>query len=61
MSRAGVSHVNDLLVAGFVPIMHGDCVLDTNQGCSILSGDKIVEVSTGTLSNYYYLHYYYYY
>ena len=44
LSRAGVGHVSDLLKAGFVPIMHGDCVVDTIQGCSILSGDSIIEV-----------------
>jgi len=38
-----VQPVVELLVAGFVPILHGDCVLDDVQGCAILSGDKIIE------------------
>jgi len=35
----------ELLRSGFVPILHGDCVLDDVQGCAILSGDKIIEVN----------------
>lgn len=35
----------ELLRNGFVPILHGDCVLDDVQGCAILSGDKIIEVN----------------
>lgn len=35
----------ELLTSGFVPILHGDCVLDDVQGCAILSGDKIIEVN----------------
>lgn len=45
MTRAGASHVTELLDAGYLPVIHGDCVLDTQQGCSILSGDKIIEVT----------------
>lgn len=37
--------VVELLRSGFVPILHGDCVLDDVQGCAILSGDKIIEVN----------------
>ena len=45
VTRAGVTYVTELLDAGYVPVLHGDCVLDTDQGCSILSGDRIIEVS----------------
>ncbi|KAI3467289.1 hypothetical protein Pfo_023952 [Paulownia fortunei] len=30
------------LDAGFVPVLHGDAVLDSSQGCTILSGDVII-------------------
>jgi len=43
VTRSAVQPVVELLVAGFVPILHGDCVLDDVQGCAILSGDKIIE------------------
>eukprot|EP01083_Nonionella_stella_P041044 111330_1 len=38
-----VQHVKSLLSTGLVPIIHGDVVLDTVIGCSILSGDAITE------------------
>lgn len=44
MTRSAVQPVVELLETGFVPILHGDCVLDDVQGCAILSGDKIIEV-----------------
>uniref|UniRef100_A0A2P2K327 Aspartate/glutamate/uridylate kinase domain-containing protein n=1 Tax=Rhizophora mucronata TaxID=61149 RepID=A0A2P2K327_RHIMU len=28
--------------SGFVPVLHGDAVLDEAQGCTILSGDVII-------------------
>jgi len=31
-----------LLEAGLVPVLHGDAAIDTAQGFSILSGDKIL-------------------
>lgn len=31
-----------LALGGFVPVLHGDCVMDVEQGCSILSGDVLV-------------------
>ena len=37
--------IHDLVCEGFVPILHGDCVLDTEIGCTILSGDTIILVS----------------
>ncbi|KAH6771165.1 Amino acid kinase family protein [Perilla frutescens var. hirtella] len=39
---ADTSTVVKALDAGFVPILHGDAVLDTSQGCTILSGDVII-------------------
>lgn len=42
--------VVELLRSGFVPILHGDCVLDDVQGCAILSGDKIIEVNDSFIS-----------
>jgi len=32
----------DFALSGFVPVLHGDCVLDIKQGCSILSGDVLL-------------------
>lgn len=37
-----VTRVNYYLDTGFVPVLHGDCVLDTTRGCTILSGDVIM-------------------
>lgn len=34
--------VADLLAAGLVPVLHGDAVLDSQLGCTILSGDLII-------------------
>ena len=31
------------LAAGMVPVLHGDAVFDDVQGCTILSGDIVVE------------------
>ncbi|KAF4724780.1 hypothetical protein FOZ63_033064 [Perkinsus olseni] len=33
--------LSGLLKAGIIPVMHGDCVLDDKQVCTILSGDTI--------------------
>ena len=33
-----------MLSVGFVPVLHGDCVLDSIRGCTILSGDTIIKV-----------------
>ncbi|XP_022782347.1 uncharacterized protein LOC111323292 isoform X1 [Stylophora pistillata] len=43
VNRVTLSPIIELLQAGFVPVLHGDCVLDDAQGCAILSGDKIIE------------------
>ncbi|XP_071480135.1 uncharacterized protein [Diadema antillarum] len=37
-------NVAELLSEKFVPVLHGDCVLDEDLGCTILSGDNIIEV-----------------
>jgi isopentenyl phosphate kinase len=34
--------VESTVNAGFIPVVHGDGVLDSAEGCSILSGDLIV-------------------
>lgn len=34
----------DVIKAHFVPVCHGDCVLDTHKGWSILSGDTIIQI-----------------
>ncbi|EDO43182.1 predicted protein [Nematostella vectensis] len=43
VTKSAVNQMIDLLEAGFVPVIHGDCVLDNQIGCFILSGDKIIE------------------
>ncbi|XP_020587124.1 uncharacterized protein LOC110029254 isoform X3 [Phalaenopsis equestris] len=39
---ADVSHIDRVFCAGFVPVLHGDAVLDHSLGCTILSGDVII-------------------
>ncbi|KAK8736851.1 hypothetical protein OTU49_004679, partial [Cherax quadricarinatus] len=41
--QSGVAAVYDLLKAGFIPVLHGDCVLDTIKGSTILSGDTVIK------------------
>ena len=41
-SSAPVGAAASALGAGLLPVLHGDAVLDDNQGCSILSGDLLV-------------------
>ncbi|XP_069110484.1 uncharacterized protein [Argopecten irradians] len=41
--RHGVNGILELLDNGFVPVLHGDCVLDASKGCGILSGDVIIK------------------
>ena len=38
--------IERVLNAGLVSVFHGDCVLDSDQGCCILSGDTIIKVSS---------------
>ncbi|CAI9096519.1 OLC1v1032684C1 [Oldenlandia corymbosa var. corymbosa] len=42
MEVADVSMVMKAIDSGFVPVLHGDAVLDTSQDCTILSGDVII-------------------
>ncbi|KAL6570924.1 hypothetical protein OROGR_000474 [Orobanche gracilis] len=39
---ADTSAVEEAIDAGFIPVLHGDAVLDSIQGCNILSGDVII-------------------
>lgn len=39
---ADLSVVAKTIKSGFVPVLHGDAVLDDVQGCTILSGDVIM-------------------
>ncbi|KAJ6899807.1 hypothetical protein NC652_026070 [Populus alba x Populus x berolinensis] len=42
MASADLSMVAQAINSGFVPVLHGDAVLDDLQGCTILSGDVII-------------------
>lgn len=42
IASAEASHIIEALQAGFVPVLHGDAVLDHLQDCTILSGDVII-------------------
>ncbi|CAL5430876.1 unnamed protein product [Camellia sinensis] len=42
IASADVSMVAKAIDSGFVPVMHGDAVLDAAQACTILSGDVII-------------------
>ncbi|KAK9119054.1 hypothetical protein Scep_017147 [Stephania cephalantha] len=42
LASADISQVAMAINSGFVPVLHGDAVLDTVQGCTILSGDVII-------------------
>ncbi|XP_038605717.1 isopentenyl phosphate kinase-like [Tachyglossus aculeatus] len=44
VSRANITALRDCLRAGYIPVLHGDCVLDSEQHCTILSGDTVIEV-----------------
>ncbi|KAJ6661000.1 hypothetical protein lerEdw1_016801 [Lerista edwardsae] len=50
ISEDGVRVVKDVLDSGYVPVLHGDCALDIEQHCCILSGDTIIEVLAKKLS-----------
>jgi isopentenyl phosphate kinase len=45
------SRVKKYLDLGFVPVLHGDAVLDHIRGCTILSGDIIMYQLTRLLNN----------
>lgn len=42
MASADLSMVAQAINSEFVPVLHGDAVLDDLQGCTILSGDVII-------------------
>ncbi|XP_056165825.1 isopentenyl phosphate kinase isoform X3 [Syzygium oleosum] len=42
IASADLSTVAKALDLGFIPVLHGDAVLDELQGCTILSGDVII-------------------
>ncbi|KAG0580741.1 hypothetical protein KC19_4G195600 [Ceratodon purpureus] len=42
LKRDNVMEVRRAVDAGFVPVLHGDAVLDNTLGCTILSGDVVV-------------------
>lgn len=42
VASADVSMVAKAIDSGFVPVLHGDAVLDEAQDCTILSGDVII-------------------
>lgn len=44
VNQAGIAAIRDTLDAGYIPVLHGDCALDSEQHCCILSGDVIIEV-----------------
>ena len=46
LSRGGFDEVRAAVMAGKVPVLHGDVVRDSEQGCAILSGDTLVECLT---------------
>lgn len=48
-AKAGVEQVRELLRAGLMPVMHGDSVIDEENGCGILSGDALLEELCSTL------------
>ncbi|KAJ7331817.1 hypothetical protein JRQ81_013997, partial [Phrynocephalus forsythii] len=50
VSQAGIDAVKDVLEAGYIPVLHGDCALDLERHCCILSGDTIVEILAKTFS-----------
>ncbi|CAN0923580.1 Isopentenyl phosphate kinase [Linum grandiflorum] len=42
LTSADLSMVAKAIDSGFVPVLHGDAVLDKKLGCTILSGDVII-------------------
>ncbi|XP_074300922.1 isopentenyl phosphate kinase-like, partial [Silene latifolia] len=42
VASADIATVATAIDSGFVPVLHGDAVLDHSQGCTILSGDVII-------------------
>lgn len=42
LDRYDISILENVLDAGLTPVLHGDAVLDSSQGCTILSGDVVL-------------------
>lgn len=42
VATADIIPVSNTIESGFIPVLHGDAVLDHSQGCTILSGDVII-------------------
>lgn len=42
LDQCDVSTMRRILDAGLVSVLHGDAVFDSNQGCTILSGDVVL-------------------
>lgn len=42
VENANISEVARIIDSGFIPVLHGDAVFDSAQGCTILSGDVII-------------------
>ncbi|KNA03825.1 hypothetical protein SOVF_205430 [Spinacia oleracea] len=42
VASADIATVAKTIDRGFIPVLHGDAVLDHSQGCTILSGDVII-------------------
>ncbi|KAH7858500.1 hypothetical protein Vadar_024562 [Vaccinium darrowii] len=42
IASANVSMVAKAIDSGFVPVLHGDAVLDAAQDCTVLSGDVVI-------------------
>ncbi|GAB2297167.1 hypothetical protein Dimus_031279 [Dionaea muscipula] len=49
IASADISTVVGAINSGFIPVLHGDAVLDHSQGCTILSGDVIIRHLAGLL------------
>ncbi|KAK3101839.1 hypothetical protein FSP39_006745 [Pinctada imbricata] len=43
VTKYDIQQIRALVTNGFVPVLHGDCVLDDFIGCCILSGDTIIK------------------
>jgi len=44
VTRDGCADLERLVAEGFVPVVHGDALIDDEAGCAILSADTILEV-----------------
>jgi len=49
VKRHNIDLLTRILEEGFIPVLHGDIVIDEKQGFAVLSGDIVVEVITKIL------------